>query len=251
MDGQITFWDLTLPMVSVNSKIRLIELFAGYGSQAMALRNLGADYEHWFVCEFDEPAIKSYNSIHGTNFPASDVRDVHAEDLNVVDKDKYTYLCTYSFPCTDISVAGAMKGFAPDSGTRSSLLWEVKRILEELKETDSLPQILVMENVTAIHSEENIVYFRQWLDFLESLGYSTYTKDLNASDYGVAQNRDRTFAVSILGEYNYNFPHTIDLDKCIEDYFEELSDEDALRLIVKSEKAMNLLEELDEKGTLE
>jgi len=157
---------------------------------------------------------------------------------------------TYSFPCTDISVAGRMQGMAKGSGTRSGLLWEVERILNELKADDALPQILLMENVTAIHSEENKPHFRLWLDFLDSLGYSTYVQDLNASDYGVAQNRDRTFALSILGKYNYKFPTPINLNYCIEDYFEDLSEEDALRLIVKSEKAMDLLVELDEKGKL-
>jgi DNA (cytosine-5)-methyltransferase 1 len=251
MEGQFTLFDYTMQMVSVDKPIRILELFAGYGSQSMALRNLGAEFETYRVVEFDVPAINSYNAVHGTNFPAIDIKDVHAADLAVVDKDKYTYLCTYSFPCTDISIAGQMKGMQEGSGTRSSLLWEVQRILDELKEEDSLPDILLMENVTAIHSDENMPHFQKWLNYLESIGYTTYVSDLNASDYGVAQNRDRTFAVSILGEYNYKFPGAIDLDKCIEDYFEDLSDEDALRLIVKSEKAMNLLVELDEDGKLD
>ena len=251
MNGQMTLFDFTLPMVEINKPIRLIELFAGYGSQAMAMRNIGADFEHWKVVEFDEAACKSYNAVHGTNFPPTDVCQVHGEDLEIVDKDKYTYILVYSFPCTDISVAGLQKGMAENSGTRSSLLWEVKRILQELKELNALPDVLLMENVTAIHSQENMPHYRKWMEFVESLGYTSYGADLNASDYGVAQNRDRTFLLSILGEYNYHFPHSIDLDYCIEDYFEDLSEEDALRLIVKSEKARNLLIELDDKGTLE
>lgn len=143
-----------------------------------------------------------------------------------------------------------MAGMAEDSGTRSSLLWQVKRILEELKETDSLPQILLMENVTAIHSEENRPHFQKWLDFLHEIGYVSYQADLNAADYGVAQHRERTFVVSILGEYNYTFPHTMDLSKCIEDYFEDLTEEQAMQYVVKSEKALDLLVELDEKGEL-
>ena len=247
---QMTLFDFTMPTVKIDKPIRLIELFAGYGSQSMALRNIGADYETYRVVEFDKYAITSYNAVHGTDFPTMDVCEIHADDLGVTEKDKYFYILTYSFPCTDISVAGQMKGMAEDSGTRSALLWEVKRILEELQETDSLPQVLLMENVTAIHSTENQPHFSKWLDFLNDLGYSTYVQDLNASDYGVAQNRDRCFALSVLGKYNYKFPNSIDLDKCIEDYFEDLSDEDALRLIVKSEKALNLLVELDEKNEL-
>ena len=109
-----------------------------------------------------------------------------------------------------------------------------------------------MENVPAIHNDQNRADFRKWLDFLDELGYSTYVDDLNAWDYGVAQSRERTFAVSILGEYNYKFPTMIEeLKYCIEDYFEDLTEEQALQLVVKSDKALDLLVELDEKGQLD
>lgn len=250
MNGQMSIFDYTRQPFHVEKPIRLIELFAGYGSQAMALRNLGADFEHYRVVEWDKYAVASYNAVHGTNFPPMDVSKVKGEDLGIIDKDSYTYLLTYSFPCTDISIAGRMLGFAEDSGTRSSLLWQVKRILEELKESDNLPQILLMENVTAIRSDDNKPHFRKWLDFLDSCGYSTYVEDLNAADFGVAQHRERTFALSILGEYNFVFPDTMDLSKCIENYFEDLTEEQALQYVVKSEKAFDLLVELDEKGEL-
>lgn len=250
MNGQMTIFDYTRMPFHSDSKIRMIELFAGYGSQAMAMRNLGVDFEHYRVVEWDKYAVASYNAVHGTDFPPMDVSKVHGEDLGIEDKEHYTYLLTYSFPCTDISVAGSMAGYAEGSGTRSSLLWQVKRILEELKETDSLPQILLMENVTAVRSEENRAHWRKWLDFLDSCGYSTYVENLNAADFGVAQHRERTFALSILGEYNYTFPDTMDLSKCIEDYFEELTEEQALKYVVKSEKALELLVELDEKEEL-
>jgi DNA (cytosine-5)-methyltransferase 1 len=217
----------------------------------MALRNIGADFETYRVYEIDKYAIASYNAIHGTDFEPMDICEVHGEDMGIVDRDKYTYLLTYSFPCTDISHAGLMQGMAEDSNTRSSLLWQVKRILEELIEIDALPQVLVMENVTAIHNEENRPHYKRWLNFLESIGYSSYSEDLNAADFGVAQHRDRTFVVSILGEYNYKFPHGIELTTCIEDYFEDLTEEQALQYIVKSKKAHDLLVELDEKGQLD
>ena len=82
-----------------NKKVRLIELFAGYGSQAMAMRRLGVDFESHFVCEFDQKAIESYNAVHGTNYHTIDIRDVHAKDLNITDRDKYTYVMFYSSPC--------------------------------------------------------------------------------------------------------------------------------------------------------
>lgn len=139
---------------------------------------------------------------------------------------------------------------AEESGTRSSLLWQVKRILEELNEIDALPQVLMMENVTAIHSEDNNPHFIKWLRFLDSLGYTSYVSDLNAADYGVAQHRERTFVMSFLGEYNYKFPTEMELNKCIEDYFEDMTDEMALQYVVKSDKALELLVELDGKGEL-
>lgn len=250
-DVQYSIFDYLRQPFEINNKIRLIELFAGYGSQAMAMRNLDADFEHYRAIEFDKYAMASYNAVHGTNFKPTDVNDVSGKDLGITDLDKYTYICFYSFPCTDISIAGRMAGMAEGSETRSSLLWQVKRILEELKEEDTLPQVLIMENVTAIHSDENMPHFMKWLDFLDELGYSTYVEDLNAADFGVAQHRERTFAVSIMGDYNYKFPTTMDLNKCMEDYFEDLTEEQAMQFVVKSKKAYDLLVKLDEEKKLE
>lgn len=251
MGEQIHLFDLCRPNIEINNKIRLIELFAGYGSQAMALRNLGADFETYRVVEFDKYAIASYNAIHGTSFPTMDINEVKGEMLGIEETDKYTYLMTYSFPCTDISQAGRMMGMSEDSGTRSSLLWQVRRILSELNTTKSLPQILLMENVTAIHSQLNIADFKKWLDFLRSLGYESFVFDLNAADFVIPQHRERTFVLSTLGEYNYKQPNPIETDKCIEDYFEELTDEELLQYVVKSPEALKLLMRLDENGELD
>ena len=98
-DGQIDIFDLTMPQFKIDNKIRLIELFAGYGSQAMALDVIGADYEHYKVVEFDKYAVQSYNAVHGTNFEPTDIRNVHGKDLEICDTDKFTYMLTYSFPC--------------------------------------------------------------------------------------------------------------------------------------------------------
>lgn len=98
MNGQMTMFDFLKKDFSVKNKIRLIELFAGYGSQAMALRNIGADFETYRVVEFDKYAIASYNAIHGTDFPTIDICDMRGGDLGITDKNKYTYLLTYSFP---------------------------------------------------------------------------------------------------------------------------------------------------------
>ena len=145
MSQQLTIFDELCDKFSITKPIRLIELFAGYGSQAMALKRAGAKFEHYRVVEFDKYAIKSYNAVHGTDFPAIDITTVHAADLGIIDTNDYCYMMTYSFPCTDLSVAGIQKGMKKGSGTRSGLLWEVERLLKEMNE---LPQILFMENVT-------------------------------------------------------------------------------------------------------
>lgn len=98
MANQISLFDFIRKDFSVKNKIRLIELFAGYGSQAMALRNLGADFETYRVVEIDKYAIASYNAIHGTNFPTIDICDMRGGDLGITNKDEFTYLLTYSFP---------------------------------------------------------------------------------------------------------------------------------------------------------
>lgn len=183
----------------ITKPIRLIELFAGYGSQALALKNIGVDFEHHQVVEFDKYAIKTYNALHDTNFETQDITQL--QNLNVVDTKKYDYIMTYSFPCTDLSLAG--KGLGMKTGTRSGLLWEVERLLKKTKE---LPQVLLMENVTQVHGVKHKEDFEKWVSFLTSLGYSNIWQDLNAKDYGIPQNRNRTFMVSILGDYDYQFP---------------------------------------------
>lgn len=208
--------------LKIDKPIRLIELFAGVGSQAKALKRLGADFEHYRICEFDKYAIKSYNAIHGTDFVTSDITEITAEDLGIVDTDKYTYICCYSFPCQDLSLAGKQKLMAKGSGTRSSLLWEVERLLNECEE---LPQILLMENVTQVHGKKNKEHFDEWIAFLESKGYKNYWKDLNAKNFGIPQNRNRTFMVSVLGDYTYEFPKEFSLELRLKDMLEDSVDE--------------------------
>lgn len=96
---QMHIFDYLRKPFKITNKIRLIELFAGVGSQAMALRDIGVDFEHYRVCEFDKYAVASYNAIHGTSFEPSDIRDLKGGDLGIVDLNKWTYIMTYSFPC--------------------------------------------------------------------------------------------------------------------------------------------------------
>lgn len=107
--SQMSIFDGENPL-KINKPIRLIELFAGIGAQEKALENLGANFEHYRICEFDKYAVASYNAVHGTEFTTSDITKIHANDLGIVETDKYEYIMTYSFPCTDLSKAGKQHG---------------------------------------------------------------------------------------------------------------------------------------------
>ena len=218
--GQISLFD-GQQRFRITKPIRLIELFAGIGSQAKALTNLGVEFEHHMVCEFDKYAVTSYNAVHGTDFKPSDIREIKGKDLGITDTDKYCYILTYSFPCQDLSNAGKGAGMAKGSSTRSGLLWEVERLLTE---TEELPTVLVMENVPQVISEKNIKDFSQWVAFLDGLGYKSKWEILNAKDYGIPQNRERCFMVSMLGDYYYEFPANKPLKKRLKDMLEDSVD---------------------------
>lgn len=241
---QLDIFDITRQPYKIKNKVRLIELFAGIGSQAKALERLGVDFEHYKVVEFDQHAINSYNAIHGTDFNTQDITQITAKDLGIKDTNDFTYIMTYSFPCQDLSLAGKQAGMKKGENTRSGLLWEVERILDECKE---LPQILLMENVPQVCGEKNINDFYEWQTFLEKKGYCNYVDLLNSKDYGVAQNRERCFMISILGDYSYKFPEPIELKKTMQDYLDDVVDE---KYYLNNDKAKQLILELEEKGEL-
>lgn len=220
--------------------VRLIELFAGIGSQAKALELLGVDFEHWKVCEFDDYAMKSYNTVHNTNFKTSDIQNLTASDLEIKDKDKYEYIMTYSYPCTDISIAGKKEGMERNSGTRSSLLWEVERLL---KECDNKPQILLMENVRECHNGKNAPLFFEWTSFLRSIGYKNFYTDMDAKNYGIPQTRKRCFMLSILDENAYyEFPQACGLNYSVKEFLEDKVDK---KYYVKEETALPLIKKME------
>ena len=193
--------------------LRVFEAFAGYGSQSIALRNLGIEYEVVAISEIDKYAIKAYEAIHGPTNNLGDISKIDPKDIP--DHD----LFTYSFPCQDLSVAGKQAGLG--KGTRSGLLYECEKIIEAKK-----PKYLLLENVKNLVGKKFKPQFDEWLDYLESLGYTNYWKILNAKDYGVPQNRERVFVVSILGNHKpYKFADKMPLDKCIADILEEQVDE--------------------------
>ena len=196
-------------------KIKVIELFAGVGSQVMALRNIGIDYEVIGISEIDKFAIKSYKAIHG---------EVHNfGDISKIEKLPYCDLLTYSFPCQDLSIAGHQKGISED--TRSGLLLEVERLLLKAKENGTLPKYLLLENVKNLVGKKFIKDFERWLNFLNSLGYYSNWEVLNAKDYGIPQNRERVFVVSSLENMHYKFPKPVELKSKMKDLLEEKVDD--------------------------
>ena len=190
-------------------KLKVFEAFAGVGAQRMALRNIGVDFEVVGISEIDKFAIKSYEAIHGECSNYGDISKINPKNLPNID------LFTYSFPCQDLSIAGKKEGLK--EGTRSGLLYECEKIIEAKK-----PKYLLLENVKNLVGKKFKNDFNKWLDYLEGLGYTNYWKVLNAKDYGVPQNRERVFVVSVLGEHKpYTFPQPIKLNKAIKDILED------------------------------
>lgn len=201
---------------TAENPLRLIELFAGIGSQTQALTNIGIAHKVVAISEIDKYAISSYEAMHGKTNNLGDIRKI--EELPDAD------LWTYSFPCQDISVAG--KGAGIKEGTRSGLLFEVERLLRVALEKGTLPKYLLLENVKNLVSKKFKADFDKWLDFLAELGYTNYWKVLNAKDYGIPQNRERVFCVSIRGEHKpFVFPKPKELTIRLRDMIDETVDE--------------------------
>ena len=195
--------------------LRVLENFAGIGTQRMALENLGITHEVVGITEIDKFAIKSYEAIHGEVNNLGDISKVDVKD--VPDHD----LFTYSFPCQDISIAGKQSGFEKGGKTRSGLLWECEKVIRVKR-----PKYLLMENVKNLVSKKFKQGFEEWLRALEEMGYTNYWQVLNAKDYGVPQNRERVFCVSILGEHEpYEFPEKETLELRLKDILEDEVDE--------------------------
>ena len=182
----------TKPRYILPKRPKLFESFAGVGMQRMGFKRLGIEYEMVGISEIDKHAIQSYMAIHGPTDNYGDITKIKGEDLPQID------VFTYSFPCQDLSISGKGKGMK--EGTRSGLVLEVIRILRELKEIDRMPGLLIMENVTAVLNKKHIEGFEQIKRELEELGYTNYVDKLNAKNYGVAQNRDRAWMISVLGD---------------------------------------------------
>ena len=249
-----------------NEPIRVLEFFSGVGMQRMAFDKLGVNYESVGTSEIDIPAILSYAAIHDGLLESDETFEypVKEEMLNYLternigldfktgklklpknlDKIKQLYratilskcfgdiskinpsdlpdfdFMTYSFPCTDISVAGRKDGVIKGQ-TRSGLLYECEKVIECKR-----PKYLLLENVKNLVGKQFKPQFDEWLEYLETLGYTNYWKVLNSKSFGVPQNRERVFVLSILGEHNpYEFHNGFELDVRLKDVLESNVDE--------------------------
>ena len=166
------------------AKLKVLELFAGIGACSKALERLGIEHEIVDAVEIDKYAIASFNAVHGTNF--------EPQDITTWDKDIECDLILHGSPCQDFSVAGKQAGGDEGSGTRSSLLYETLRIVDKLR-----PKYVIWENVKNLLGKKHIHNWDAYAERMERMGYKNYYKVLNAKDYGVPQNRERVFTVSI------------------------------------------------------
>ena len=222
-------------------KLRVLSLFSGIGAFEKALTNLGVDYELVGFCEIDKYAAQAYCAVHGVS------EDLNLKDVRAIDTSKLhdIDLITYGFPCQDISQAGKQKGFTDTDGnlTRSGLFFEALRIIKDLK-----PAYAIAENVKALTSKKFEREFEIVRSSLNEAGYNNYTKVLNASDFGIPQNRERVFIVSIrkdIDDYSFNFPAGGVLAKCLYDFLEHEVDESFYKT---DEKSLALIKKLQQEG---
>lgn len=240
-------------------ELKVFEAFAGYGSQTLSLRDCGIEHSVVGISEIDPEAIIAYGALRfdlnaDIDVPIETMREElikknigydfkkgksriprmkkdMLKKLYIADKLSKNYgdiskinisnlpdidYFTYSFPCQDLSIAGEMKGLKKGE-TRSGLLYECKKVIENKK-----PKYLLMENVKNLVGKKFKKDFEEWCAYLESLGYSNYWKVLNAKDFGIPQNRERVFMISILKEENkFEMPEGIKLDLKLKDMLED------------------------------
>ena len=217
--------------------IRVVSVFSGYDSQCMALDRIGVEYDLVAWAEIDKYAIAAHNAVY-PQYAERNVGDVSLVDWTKVEGD--VDLLTYSSPCQDFSAAGLMRGGDEGSGTRSSLLWEVKRAIEVLR-----PKYLLMENVKNLVSKRFVGVFNDWLKVLEDYGYTNQWAVVNAKDFDVPQNRERVFVVSSrVGLSGFGFPSKVGLHRRLKDVLEEKVEE---KYYLRAEQVEAILEHCDRK----
>ena len=204
--------------------LKVLSLFSGIGAFEKALERLNIDYELVGFSEIDKYAIRSYCAIHGVD-ESLNLGDVSKIDTSKLSKD--IDLLTHGSPCQDFSMAGKQAGGDKDSGTRSSLMYETIRIIGDIK-----PKYIIWENVKNLLSKKHIHNFNNYLKALDDLGYNSYYQVLNSKDYGIPQNRERVFTVSIRKDIDpydlfqpFPFPEKQELKLRLKDILEDNVDE--------------------------
>lgn len=202
--------------------MRLLSLFSGIGAPEKAIKNLGVPLELVGFSEIDKYAAKSYCAMHGVDesLNLGDISKINEKEL-----PKDLDLITYGFPCQDISLAGKQKGLFNEDGTqtRSGLFFEALRIIEATQ-----PRVAIAENVKNLTSKKFGPQFELVLQSLEDAGYNNYWKVLNAKDFGIPQNRERVFIVSIRKDIDngtFEFPEGFPLELRLKDMLEDEVDE--------------------------
>lgn len=194
--------------------LRVLELFGGIGACSKALKRLKIPYEIADYVEIDKYAVKSFNAIHKTNF--------EPQDICQWDKDIDVDLIMHGSPCQDFSVAGKQLGGDENSGTRSSLMYETIRIVDKLR-----PKYVIWENVKNVISRKHKHNWDKYVQRMKELGYTSYAKVMNAKNYGIPQNRERVFTISIRDDLNqeFKFPKPKPLKLKLKDMLENKVDE--------------------------
>ena len=229
--------------------IKVLSLFSGIGAFERALCRIGLDWELVNYCEIDRYASQSYSMVNqcSESLNLHDVRAVTAETV----RDCHVDLITYGFPCQDISIAGKQQGFVNNSGepTRSGLFFDALRIIKELQ-----PRYAIAENVKALTSKKFKNEFTTVLSSLEDAGYNNYWSVLNAKDYGIPQNRERVFIVSIrkdADEGDFQFPDKEPLMLRLRDMLEPTeSVDEKYYLSTEREGVRRLIADLEQRYTL-
>ena len=238
--------------------LKVVTLCSGYDSQCLALNKLKEhyqdfDYELIAWSEFDpesttpldkQPAVVAHNAL----FPQWSDRNLG--DMTKIDWTKVEDfdLLFYSTPCQSISSAGLQHGFVEGSGTRSSIIWNVRDAVKIKR-----PKFLCLENVKAMVSCKFVGMFNLWQNELERLGYANFAQVLNSKDYGVPQNRERIFLVSIRKDDEsdmpkYNFPKPFPLEKRLKDVLEDSVDEKYYLSDERVEGLLNSTQKESERG---
>ena len=202
-------------------ELKMLSLFSGIGAFEKALENIGIKINLVNFCEIDKYASQAYCAIHNVDkkLNLNDVTEIKIDSLPTSGID----IITHGSPCQDFSMAGLQAGGDIGTGTRSSLMWNSVAIIKHVK-----PKFVVWENVKNVLSKKHKHNFEKYLKSLEDIGYNNYYQVLNAKDYGIPQNRERIFIISIrkdIDKGNFKFPEKQTLQLKLKDLLDDEVDE--------------------------